>query len=78
MEDLKTAITAAKDADALQFKNSIVSALGDKVAQGLEVQKMELAGTIFGDESEEQTSEDDLDVEEMPVEEDDNEIPEEE
>ena len=62
----------------LQFKNSIVSALGDKVAQSLEVQKMELAGTIFGDESEEQTSEDDLDVEEMPVEEDDNEIPEEE
>jgi len=52
--------------------------LGDKVAQSLEVQKMELAGTIFGDESEEQTSEDDLDVEEMPVEEDDNEIPEEE
>lgn len=78
MEDLKTAIAAAKDSDALQFKNSIVSTLGDKVAQSLEVQKMELAGTIFGDESEEQTSEDDLDVEEMPVEEDDNEIPEEE
>jgi len=76
--DLKVAIDAAKSGDALQFKNSITSILGDKVSQSLEIQKMEMAGTIFGDDSEEQSFEDDLDVEELSAEVDDNEIPEEE
>lgn len=56
--DLKSAIDAAKEQDVLSFKDIIQSAIEDKVSDNLELKKMELAGSLFGQQdSEEETPE---------------------
>jgi hypothetical protein len=58
MEEIQTAINHAYDAKPLEFKDSILNALNDKIQDHLQVRKMELAGSIFKDEDEEQQSND--------------------
>jgi hypothetical protein len=58
MEEIQTAINHAYDAKPSEFKDSILNALNDKIQDHLQVRKMELAGSIFKDEDEEQQSND--------------------
>jgi hypothetical protein len=58
MEEIQTAINHAYDAKPSEFKDSILNALNDKIQDHLQVRKMELAGSIFKDENEEQQSND--------------------
>ena len=58
MEEIQTAINHAYDAKPSEFKDSILNALNDKIQDHLQVRKMELAGSIFKDEEEEQQSND--------------------
>jgi hypothetical protein len=58
MEEIQTAINHAYDAKPSEFKDSILNALNDKIQNHLQVRKMELAGSIFKDEDEEQQSND--------------------
>lgn len=58
MENIQTAIQHAYDARPAEFKNSILDALNDKIQNHIEVKRMELAGSIFKDEDEEQQSND--------------------
>lgn len=83
--DLKDAITAVKDADAMAFKDVIQSAIADKVSTAVDYKKMELAGNILNTGSEESGEvEADLDIEtdepdmEVSVEPEQTETPEEE
>jgi hypothetical protein len=58
MEEIQTAINHAYDAKPSEFKDSILNALNDKIQNHLQVRKMELAGSIFKDEEEQQQSND--------------------
>ena len=59
MENIQTAIQHAYDARPAEFKNSILDALNDKIQNHIEVKRMELAGSIFReDDDEEQQSHD--------------------
>lgn len=58
MENVQTAIQHAYDARPAEFKNSILDALNDKIQNHIEVKRMELAGSIFRDDDEEQQSND--------------------
>jgi len=58
MEEIQTAINHAYDAKPSEFKDSILNALNDKIQDHIQVRKMELAGSIFRDEDEEQQSND--------------------
>lgn len=58
MENIQTAIQHAYDARPAEFKNSILDALNDKIQNHIEVKRMELASSLFKDDSEEQQSND--------------------
>lgn len=58
MENIQTAIQHAYDARPAEFKNSILDALNDKIQNHIEVKRMELAGSIFREDDEEQQSND--------------------
>ena len=58
MENVQTAIQHAYDARPAEFKNSILDALNDKKQNHIEVKRMELASSLFKDDSEEQQSND--------------------
>lgn len=58
MENVQTAIQYAYDAKPSEFKSAILDALNDKIADHVSARKMELAGSIFKDEEEEQQSND--------------------
>lgn len=57
MEQIQTAIQSAYDAKPSEFKDSILSALADKVQSRLEIKRMELAGSIFNDDTQDTTTE---------------------
>jgi hypothetical protein len=58
MEEIQAAINHAYDAKPSEFKDSILNALNDKIQDHLQIRRMELAGSIFKDEDEEQQSND--------------------
>ena len=58
MENVQTAIQHAYDARPAEFKTSILDALNDKIQNHIEVKRMELASSLFKDDSEEQQSND--------------------
>lgn len=57
MEQIQTAIRSAYDAKPSEFKDSILSALADKIQSRLEIKRMELAGSIFNDDTQDTTTE---------------------
>ena len=64
MENIQTAIIHAYDAKPSEFKDSILSALNDKIQDHLQVKRMELAGSIFReDDDEEQQQSNDSETE---------------
>lgn len=63
MEEIQTAINHAYDAKPSEFKDSILNALNDKIQNHLQVRKMELAGSIFKDEVEQQQQSNDSETE---------------
>jgi hypothetical protein len=56
MENIQTAIKHAYDAKPSEFKSSILDAISDKMQNHLDVKRMELASSIFKDDSEDQDS----------------------
>ena len=54
MENIQTAIIHAYDAKPSEFKDSILSALNDKIQDHLQVKRMELAGSIFREDDDEE------------------------
>ena len=58
MENIQSAIKNAFDAKPSEFKSDILDALNDKIQSHLMAKKMELAGSIFKDEEEQQQSND--------------------
>jgi len=58
MENIQTAIQHAYDARPAEFKSSILDAISDKMQNHLDVKRMELAGSIFKEDDEEQQSND--------------------
>jgi len=56
MENIQTAIQHAYDAKPSEFKSSILDAISDKMQNHLDVRRMELASSIFKDDSEDQDS----------------------
>jgi hypothetical protein len=56
MENIQTAIQHAYDAKPSEFKSSILDAISDKMQNHLDVKRMELASSIFKDDSEDQDS----------------------
>ncbi len=60
MEQIQTAIQSAYDAKPSEFKDSILSALADKIQSRLDIKRMELAGSIFNDDSTDTTTETEL------------------
>ena len=54
MENIQTAIQHAYDAKPSEFKNAILDALNDKIADHVSARKMELAGSIFREEDDEE------------------------
>jgi len=59
MKNVQTAIQHAYDAKPSEFKSAILDALNDKIQNHIEVKRMELAGSIFReDDDEEQQSND--------------------
>ena len=65
MENIQTAIQHAYDAKPSEFKNAILDALNDKIADHVSARKMELAGSIFreNDDDEEQQQSNDSETE---------------
>ena len=53
MENIQTAINHAYDAKPSEFKSSVLDALSDKLQDHLSIRRMELAGSIFKDNVEE-------------------------
>jgi hypothetical protein len=58
MENIQSAIKNAFDAKPSEFKSDILDALNDKIQNHLTARKLELAGSIFKDEEEQQQSND--------------------
>ena len=56
MENIQTAIQHAYDAKPSEFKSSILDAISDKMQNHLDVKRMDLASSIFKDDSEDQDS----------------------
>jgi hypothetical protein len=56
MENIQTAIQHAYDAKPSEFKSSILDAISDKMQNHLDVRRMELASSIFKDDTEDQDS----------------------
>ena len=52
MEHIKSAIQFATDSNALEFKNSILAALQDKVQDALHLKKMEIGSHLFAEPEE--------------------------
>lgn len=63
MENIQSAIKNAFDAKPSEFKSDILDALNDKIQSHLMTRKMELAGSIFKDDEEEQQQSNDLETE---------------
>lgn len=63
MENIQSAIKNAFDAKPSEFKSDILDALNDKIQSHLMARKMELAGSIFKDDEEEQQQSNDLETE---------------
>jgi hypothetical protein len=53
MENIQTAVQHAYDAKPSEFKSSVLDALSDKLQNHLSIRRMELAGSIFKDNVEE-------------------------
>jgi hypothetical protein len=53
MENIQTAVQHAYDAKPSEFKSSVLDALSDKLQNHLNIRRMELAGSIFKDNVEE-------------------------
>ena len=66
MENIKSALQFATDSNALEFKNSILAALQDKVQDALYLKKMEIGSHLFvePEEIEQEETTDQLDQEE--------------
>ena len=66
MDYVKDAISYAINSDALEFKNSILAALQDKVQDALHLKKMEIGSNMFAEpgEIEQKDITDQLDQEE--------------
>jgi len=58
MENIQTAIQHVYDAKPSEFKSSILDAISDKMQNHLDVKRMDLASSIFLDDSEDQQSND--------------------
>lgn len=58
MEHIKSALQFATDSNALEFKNSILAALQDKVQDALHLKKMEIGSKLLVDPEEEQETAD--------------------
>ena len=52
MEHIKSALQFATDSNALEFKNSILAALHDKVQDALHLKKMEIGSHLFAEPEE--------------------------
>jgi len=60
MDHVKSALQFASDSNALEFKNSILAALQDKVQDALHLKKMEMGANVFAEkELEDESSEQD-------------------
>lgn len=64
MEHIKSALQFATDSNALEFKNSILAALQDKVQDALHLKKMEIGSHLFA-EPEDIETEDTIDQSEQ-------------
>lgn len=58
MEHIKSALQFATDSNALEFKNSILAALQDKIQDALYLKKMEIGSKLLVDPEEEQETAD--------------------
>jgi hypothetical protein len=56
MENIQSAIQNAFDAKPSEFKSDILDALNDKIQNHLTARKLELAGSIFKDDEEQQSN----------------------
>jgi hypothetical protein len=56
MENIQSAIQNAFDAKPSEFKSDILDALNDKIQSHLMSRKLELAGSIFKDDEEQQSN----------------------
>ena len=63
MENVQTAIQHAYDAKPSEFKSAILDALNDKIQNHIEIKRMELAGSIFREDDEEQQQSNDSETE---------------
>jgi hypothetical protein len=52
MEHIKSALQFATDSNALEFKNSILAALQDKVQDALHLKKMEIGSHLLAEPEE--------------------------
>lgn len=52
MEHIKSALQFATDSNALEFKNSILAVLQDKVQDALHLKKMEIGSHLFAEPEE--------------------------
>ena len=66
MEHIKSALQFATDSNALEFKNSILAALQDKVQDALHLKKMEIGSHLLAEpeEIDQEQETDQLDQEE--------------
>jgi hypothetical protein len=66
MEHIKSALQFATDSNALEFKNSILAALQDKIQDALHLKKMEIGSHLLSEpeEIEQEDTTDQLDQEE--------------
>lgn len=66
MEHIKSALQFATDSNALEFKNSILTALQDKVQDALHLKKMEIGSHLLSEpeEIDQEQETDQLDQEE--------------
>ena len=66
MEHIKSALQFATDSNALEFKNSILTALQDKVQDALHLKKMEIGSHLLSEpeDIEQEETADQLDQEE--------------
>jgi hypothetical protein len=56
MENIQSAVQNAFDAKPSEFKSDILDALNDKIQNHLTARKLELAGSIFKDDEEQQSN----------------------
>ena len=56
MENIQSAVQNAFDAKPSEFKSDILDALNDKIQSHLMARKLELAGSIFKDDEQQQSN----------------------